>query len=213
MLMIFDCEGVLIDSERILNQVFRECLLTVGLDLSLEETIQKFKGRSTNDCMHIVEMMLGRSVPAEELIAEYETWSSKRFKEEISPIPGIAKALDQLPYRRCVASSSSYEHIYLGLELTGLITYFTEGIFSASDVKRGKPAPDLFFHAASQLGVAPEECIVIEDSPAGVEAAIAAGMTALGFVDLSPEIELQSAGAKTFSNMLDLPKLVESLNA
>ncbi len=211
MLTIFDCDGVLIDSERILNQVFRECLFGIGLELSLEETIRRFKGRSTKDCLHIVETMLGRPVPSEALNAEYEERSAKRFKEKIGPIPGIIKALEQLPYQRCVASSSSYEHIHLGLELSGLISYFTEGIFSASEVKRGKPAPDLFLYAASQLGAIPEECIVIEDSTAGVEAAIAAGMTVLGFVDLTPEIELRSAGAITFNNMLELPQLIGNL--
>lgn len=213
MLIIFDCDGVLIDSERILNHVFRECILAVGLNLSLEETIQRFKGRSTKDCLSIVENMLGRTIPVKKLNLEYEQRSAKKFREGIRPIPGIATALEKLPYRRCVASSSSYEHIYLGLEKTELISYFPGGIFSASDVKRGKPAPDLFLHAASQLGAVPEECIVIEDSPAGIEAATAAGMTALGFVDLTPEIELQKAGAKTFNSMLELPELIENIRA
>lgn len=213
MLVIFDCDGVLIDSERILNDVYRECLHEIGLELSLEEVIHRFKGRSTQDCLTIVEQMLGRSVPEQQLNDKYEEISVRRFKEEIRPIPGIKEALEKLTLRRCVASSSSHDHIRLGLELSQLLPYFTEGIFSASDVSRGKPAPDLFLHAASEMGVAPQECVVIEDSPAGVEGAVAAGMTVLGFVDLTPEPELRAAGAQTFDNMVELPQLIDRLSA
>lgn len=213
MLIIFDCDGVLIDSERILNDVYRECLQKIGLELSLEEVIHKFKGRSTEDCLTIVERMLGRSVPEQQLNDKYEEIGAKRFREEIRPIPGIREALEELTLRRCVASSSSHDHIRLGLQLSGLLPYFSEGIYSASDVSRGKPAPDLFLHAASKMGVTPQECVVIEDSPAGVEGAVAAGMQVLGFVDLTPEPELRAAGAQTFNNMLDLPQLIDRLSA
>lgn len=211
MLLIFDCDGVLIDSERILNDVYRECLKEIGLDLSLDEVIGRFKGRSTKDCLIITEQLLGRPVPERQLNDKYKEIGMKRFYEEIRPIPGIKETLEKLTTRRCVASSSSHEHIRLGLELSGLTSYFTEGIYSSSDVSQGKPAPDLFLHAASKMGVAPEECVVVEDSPAGVEGAIAAGMQVLGFVDLTSEEELRAAGAITFDNMLELPLLIDNL--
>ena len=213
MLIIFDCDGVLIDSERILNDVFRECLKDIGLDLPLSKVIQRFKGRSTKDCLKIAEGMLGKPVSVDWLNFKYEEVGAKRFRDEIRPIPGVVEAFEELTQRRCVASSSSHEHIRLGLELTGLISQFREGIFSASDVGRGKPAPDLFLYAASSMGVDPGECVVVEDSPPGVEAGIAAGMTVLGFVDLSPEAELQKAGAQTFCNMKELPSLINRLSA
>jgi HAD superfamily hydrolase (TIGR01509 family) len=213
MLIIFDCDGVLIDSERILNDVYRTCLRDIGLDLALDDVIRRFKGRSTKDCFRIVEKLLGRSVAEHELSEKYEKLSSERFLKEIRPIPGIAEALERLPYRRCVASSSSLQHIRLGLELSGLLSYFPDGIFSASEVARGKPAPDLFLHAARSMGVTPEECIVIEDSPSGVEGALAAGMQVLGFVDLTSEKELQAAGALTFKSMVELPAFIERLSA
>ncbi|MCI5065751.1 HAD family hydrolase [bacterium] len=212
MLVIFDCDGVLIDSERILNEVYRECLQEVGLELSLAEVIHAFKGRSSQDCLVIVEQMLGRAVSEQQLSHKYEELGAQRFQEEIGPIPGIKEVLEELPFRRCVASSSSHDHIRLGLERSGLLPYFTEGIYSASDVSRGKPAPDLFLHAASEMGVAPEECVVVEDSPAGVEGAVAAGMQALGFVDLTPASELQAAGAQTFHRMRELPGLIAQLS-
>ena len=213
MLLIFDCDGVLIDSERILNQVFQECLKNIGLVLSLDETIQRFKGRSTKDSLKIAEQMLGKPVATETIVAEYEKIGSKRFHEDIKPIPGITEALSKMLHRRCVASSSSHEHIRAGLENTGLLSYFANAIFSASEVEKGKPAPDLFLHAASSIGVKPRDCIVIEDSVPGVEAAVAANMSVLGYVDLTPEWELKRAGAQTFDNMAMLPDLVEVIRA
>lgn len=213
MLIIFDCDGVLIDSERILNDVYRTCLHDIGLDLTFDDVVRRFKGRSTKDCLRIAEELLGRTIVEQELSEKYEKLSSDRFLKEIRPIPGIAAALDQLPHRRCVASSSSHQHIRLGLELSGLLSHFTEGIFSASEVARGKPAPDLFLHAARSMNVDPNQCIVIEDSPAGVEGAIAAGMKVFGFVDLTPEEELRAAGAQTFKSMAELPDIIGGLRA
>ena len=211
MLIIFDCDGVLIDSERILNRVLRECLAGFGLHLSLEETIQHFKGRSTQACLALAEQLLGAPLPVAEITAQYKRLGAECFRTELKPIPGIAEALDRLPQRRCVASNSSHEHIRTGLELTGLMPYFKQEIFSASDVSRSKPAPDLFLHAAQQMGADPSECIVIEDSTAGIEAAIAAKMRVLGYVDLSPDHELRKAGAQTFYDMAELPDLIHSI--
>ncbi|MCB0338013.1 MAG: HAD family phosphatase [Bdellovibrionales bacterium] len=208
--LIFDCDGVLIDSERILNQVFRECLEMVGLQLSFEETIRRFKGRSTTECIGIAERLLGQPLDVELVNSLYESKGKERLLTQLQPIGGIVEALQRLPYRKCVASNSSQDYILTGLGLTGLTSYFSEGIFSASEVKLGKPAPDLFLHAASKLKVAPSDCVVIEDSVVGVQAAIAAKMTVFGFVDLTPEEELKNAGASTFHKMTELPDLLDN---
>ena len=212
MLIIFDCDGVLIDSERILNEIFRESLGRIGLELTLEETITHFKGRANDDCLRIAEELLGSSINAEEVIEHFERESLARFEKEIRAIPGIQEALEKLPHPKCVASSSSHEHIFSGLEQTELMPFFKrEHVFSASQVERGKPAPDLFLFAANNLGVSPSECVVIEDSPAGIEGARAAGMKVLGYVDLTAEEELVAAGASPFSDMRELPLLLKDL--
>ena len=211
MLIIFDCDGVLIDSERILNQVLRECLAEHGLHLSFDDAIRHFKGHSTQACVARAEQLLGVPLPVDQITLQYNQLGAERFCTELKPIPGIADALDKIPHPRCVASNSGHAHIRTGLERTGLLSYFSNSLFSAADVNRGKPAPDLFLHAAEQMSVDPSECIVIEDSTAGIEAAIAANMRVLGYVDLTSERELRAAGAQTFYTMAELPDLIRSM--
>lgn len=205
-LIIFDCDGVLLDSERILNQVFRECLAEIGLDLTLDQTIAHFKGRATRDCIPIVERLLGHGID-QDLEQRYEVLAHQRFDSELRPIKGVAAALSNISWPKCVASGSSHAHLRHGLSKTNLIHHFLE-IFSASDVARGKPHPDLFLHAAKQLTYTPQQCIVIEDSITGIQAAKSAGMKVFGFADITPAHELAAAGAEVFTDMQQLPFLL-----
>lgn len=212
MLIIFDCDGVLIDSERIVNQAFSQCLAQLGLHLTLDETIQHFKGHTAKDGIAMAEQLLGKPIDPEALWKNYKIFSNGRMENDLQAIPGIVDVVAHLTCPKCVASNSGHHHLKMGLEKTGLMSYFTPHIFSATDVDRPKPAPDLFLHAAQTMGFAPKECVVVEDSPAGVEGAIAAGIPIVfGFADLTPASVLQDAGAQPFSSMAELPALLASV--
>ncbi|TNM61479.1 HAD family hydrolase [Aliirhizobium smilacinae] len=178
--MIFDCDGVLVDSEPLSVRVLVEALNRHGIDMAEEEAYQRFLGRSLATMRQVMDEEYGFHTGPEFLetlrIDLYDL-----FKTDLKPIPGIAETLDALNLPRCVASSSQPERIRLSLSIAGLIDKLEPHIFSASMVKNGKPAPDLFLYAADQMGIAPSNCIVIEDSPAGIEAAQRAGMTVFAF--------------------------------
>lgn len=180
-LVIFDCDGVLVDSETVSIRVLLDGLRSKGLEMDEEEAYRHFLGRSLGTVTRTIREEFG--IDADESFLEgmrHELYA--RFRAELKPMPGIAETLDALSFRRCVASSSQPERIRLSLSITGLIDKLEPNIFSAAMVARGKPAPDLFLHAASQMGADPESCIVIEDSPAGIEAARRAGMAVFAFV-------------------------------
>jgi HAD superfamily hydrolase (TIGR01509 family) len=180
-LVIFDCDGVLVDSEPVSVRVLVDALRRKGLPIDEDEAYRRFLGRSLATVTTAMREEFGVEADA-AFLDDMRHDLYQRFRSELQPVKGVAEALDQLPLRRCVASSSQPERIRLSLSLTGLIDKFEPHIFSASMVKNGKPAPDLFLHAASQMGVAPEHCVVIEDSPAGIEAAHRAGMAVFAFV-------------------------------
>ncbi|WJR65448.1 HAD family hydrolase [Neorhizobium sp. CSC1952] len=180
-LVIFDCDGVLVDSETVSIRVLLDGLGRKGLVLDEAEACRHFLGRSLATVTKTIREEFG--IEADDAFLEdMRRDLYARFRAELKPMPGIAETLDALTLRRCVASSSQPERIRLSLSLTGLIDRLEPNIFSAAMVARGKPAPDLFLHAASQMGADPESCIVIEDSPAGIEAAHRAGMVAFAFV-------------------------------
>ena len=206
-LVIFDCDGVLVDSERIANELLRDYVARVGVTLSFEETVIAFKGRSKKDCLKVLENQLGHPAPTDYL-DDFEATLSARFNTQLRPIAGIHAALSQVKKPYCIASSGSHQKMQQTLKLTGLAPLFENLIFSASEVRRGKPFPDLFLHAAACMGFEPKKCIVVEDSTAGVQAAVASGMRVLGYVDLTSEEDLQKAGAITFKTMQDLPALL-----
>ena len=195
-LIIFDCDGVLVDSERIANEVFadilnREC----GLSLTLADMFDTFVGHSSQQCMDILRGLLGEE-PPEGIEGRYKSEINRALSTRVTAIDGIDLVLGTLSIPYCVASSGSHEKMRTTLGRTGLIRYFQEALFSTSDVKRGKPFPDVYLHAASTMGVSdPQRCLVIEDSPLGVKGAVAAGMTAFGFAALMDEEKLLSAGA------------------
>jgi HAD superfamily hydrolase (TIGR01509 family) len=179
-LVIFDCDGVLVDSEPIALRLLLETLDEAGLPLDPEEAHARFLGRSLASTREILAQDYGIAL-TDDALAEMRRRLYAAFRAELRPIPGIAEALDALPAPYCVASSSQPERIELSLTVAGLWPCFRGRAFSATMVSRGKPAPDLFLFAADCLGYAPTTCLVVEDSPAGISAAKAAGMRVVAF--------------------------------
>jgi HAD superfamily hydrolase (TIGR01509 family) len=207
-LVIFDCDGVLVDSERITNQVFAELLGELGLAFTLDDMFEHFVGHSMARCLEKIAERLGKPAPA-DFVARYRARSTHALELHVGAVPGIEQALDRIAIPWCVASNGLHAKMRLTLGRTGLLPRFEGKLFSASEVEHPKPAPDLFLHAAARFGVAPTDCAVVEDTPAGIAAAVAAGMTALGYAALTPPHRLQAAGAAhIFDRMSDLPALL-----
>ena len=207
--VIFDCDGVLVDSEPIHNQVMVECLAEIGVAITSAESMEQFMGRSLADCLAIVREMRGAPAPAGFLDRLHDRTTAAI--QTVQAMPGIAAALAAITLPRCVASSSRPAAIERVLALTGLLHHFTGRIYSAQDVRRGKPHPDLFLHAAEQMGARPETCVVIEDSLPGIEGAQAAGMTVLGYGAGPHGARLAATGARVFTDLHDLPTLLDDL--
>jgi len=211
-LVIFDCDGVLVDSEPISCRVMAEALTAEGLPYTTEECMRDYMGRAWGDSLEIIEGKLGRA-PAEGFTERFRAARDEALLAEVTPMRGVREAIGAIDAGRCVASSGTQEKIRLTLGTTELLPLFEGAVFSATEVDCGKPAPDLFLHAARTMGHEPSRCAVVEDTPVGIEAARAAGMAALGFVDNSPRSALEAAGAhETFEAMRDLPRLVGSLD-
>lgn len=212
-LVIFDCDGVLVDSEPISCRVMAEALTAEGLPYSTEECMRDYMGRAWDDSLRIIEEKLGHP-PADGFTESFRARRDAALAEEVAPIDGVREATEAIEAERCVASSGTHQKIRLTLGTTGLLPLFEGRIFSAAEVEHGKPAPDLFLHAARTLGHEPGECAVVEDTVVGIEAARRAGMTALGYIDNVPESALARAGAdRTFDHMRDLPGLLNSPSA
>jgi HAD superfamily hydrolase (TIGR01509 family) len=211
-LVIFDCDGVLIDSETIAARIHAEALGALGFGYTTDD-MQRFVGVSGRDMLRIIEEESGRPLPADYGARTREAlWAA--YPKELAAVPYVAEAIDALGLPVCVASSSSPESLRLSLGLVGLYDRFAPHVFSASQVARGKPAPDLFLLAAERMGVVPSRCLVVEDSVAGVTGARAAGMTVLGFTGAShcgPDhgaALTQAGAAAVFNDMRRLPGLV-----
>ena len=209
-LVLFDLDGVLVDSEPISTRVLMAMLAEVGLPMSAEAAEQQFMGRSRAESVVWIEQHIGRAVP-ENFLERWQQQIFEAFRRELKPVPGIETALDQVTIASCVASGSDPARIQLSLELAGLLPRFAGRIFSATQVARGKPAPDLFLFAARSLGAAPARCVVVEDSLPGVQAGVAAGMAVLGYAARNPAAGLAQAGATTFTDMARLPELLARL--
>lgn len=200
-MVIFDCNGVLVDSEPLATAIVSQEFMRAGFALTPDLVARYFTGRRPADMFRAVEMASGRPLPA-DFAATVAAATLHRFRTELRATHHAAHALTWLRGRKCVASSSSRERIRVSLESTDLLRFFEPNLFSAGDVHDGKPAPDLFLHAARSMGVGPRECLVVEDSAVGVAAGVAAGMTAIGFVGGSharSELagQLRCAGART----------------
>lgn len=213
-LVIFDCDGVLVDSELLANQVFLEKLRAFGLNLTIADLFERFVGRTMSDCLSQVEQMRGRPVP-EGFLRDLDQATFHAFEAALKPVAGIEfvlNTLDAAGIQYCVASSGSHSKMNKTLGLTGLLSRLEGRIYSASDVARSKPFPDIYLHAAQKMSVGIEHCIVIEDSPTGAQAGIAAGMKVFGYAALNSEQKLREAGAETFKDMHQLPGLLGLLN-
>jgi HAD superfamily hydrolase (TIGR01509 family) len=208
-LVIFDCDGVLVDSEMITNRVFAAMLNDLGITVSIEDMFERFVGRSMPQCLEIITRLLGGPVP-DGFVEEYYARSRAALKQELKAVPDIEAVLSALQVPYCVASSGTHEKMETTLGVTGLLPKFLGRMYSVTDVARSKPFPDVFLHAARQQGKAPAACAVIEDTPTGVRAGVAAGMTVFGYCALTPKHRLIEAGAhQTFERMRDLPELLE----
>jgi HAD superfamily hydrolase (TIGR01509 family) len=180
-MIIFDCNGVLVDSEPVATAVAAEAFQRAGINMTPDMVARYFTGRRPADMIAEVEKAAGVQLPP-KFASVLSAATLVRLSQEVRSIPHVAHALSWLRGPKCVASSSSLDRVRVSLEATELTRFFGRNLFSASDVANGKPAPDLFLHAARETGIQPQDCIVVEDSPAGVSAAVAAGMTAIGFI-------------------------------
>ncbi len=209
-LVIFDCDGVLVDSERIANEVFARALREVcGLEFTLEQMFDTFVGHSKDQCLAKIEALLGAPPPV-ELERRYRDEINAALAAAVVPVDGIETVLQTLDLPYCIASSGSHDKMRLTLGKTGLLDYFAGNLFSTSEVARGKPHPDIYLHAAERMGgVDPACCLVVEDTPLGITGARAAGMHAFGYAELMPAHKLEAAGAhRVFDHMPDLPTLI-----
>ncbi|MEV8595112.1 HAD family hydrolase [Streptomyces sp. NPDC052012] len=209
-LVIFDNDGVLVDSEPISNRLLAAYLTELGHPTSYEDSIRDYMGSAMHRVHDLVEERTGRRLPA-DFDDVFHARVFAAFERELKPVAGAVDVLGKLEAdgtAYCVASSGSHERIRVGHRTTGLDRWFgDELIFSSQDVGRGKPAPDLFLYAAERMGVAPERCVVVEDSPLGVRAAVAAGMDVYGFTAMTPAEKLGGA-TRLFADMRELPGLL-----
>jgi len=213
-LVIFDCDGVLVDSEPLANAVLARALTAAGYRVSIAECIERFTGLSMPSVVATVETGLGHPLPP-DFLDRVQTETFARFRKELQPVPGVREVLEGIALPKCVASSGEPEKIDLSLTVTGLKRYFGDRIFSARMVARGKPFPDLFLHAAGAMAVAPEAAVVVEDSVPGVKSGAAARMRVLGYAagphgGPTHARRLAEAGAEPFFAMADLPGLLET---
>lgn len=217
-LVIFDCDGVLVDSEVISCRAHAETLTRHGYPITADQVLVRFLGVSDRDARMTIEAELGRSLP-DNFEAQMKQAALQRYADDLPTIPYVDEAIAAIDLPKCVASSGTPEKIRHGLSCAGLYDLLAPNIFSATQVKRGKPAPDLFVFAAQQMQTSPARCIVIEDSVAGISAARAAGMAALGFHGGSHcgpghADRLRAAGAAmTFDDMRQLPGLIARIKS
>lgn len=210
-LVIFDNDGVLVDSEPLSNRIMAAYLTELGHPTTYEESVQEYMGAALHRVHEVVEERSGRGLPLDfDDVFHGRVFAA--FERELRPVQGIATVLEKLSADGtgyCVASSGGHERIRIALRTTGLAAYFEERrIFSAEDVGRGKPAPDLFRHAAERMGVPPARCAVVEDSPLGVQAAVAAGMDVYGFTAMTPAARLLPGATALFGRPEELHDLL-----
>jgi HAD superfamily hydrolase (TIGR01509 family) len=230
MLVIFDCDGVLVDSENLDSEVLVECFATEGVEITEHEIDVRFRGKSVPDCIRLAKEILSElpswKIKSDEA-QESDTgifWRKKQlrcleiYQQKLQAIPGVVDVIKMLKQKQipiCVASNGKHEKMAITLAKTDIAQYFGKNVFSFEEVTQGKPAPDLFLHAANTMGVAPENTIVVEDSLSGIKAALAAGMKPLAYCApqangddyyLLPKIK--EMNVTWFTDMKQLPRLL-----
>lgn len=210
-LVIFDCDGVLVDSEPISNAVLAAALTRAGLPTSAEEAVREYKGMLLSDVRARAEQLLGRPLPA-GLLDEFERDREEAFRTSLQAVPGARETVQAVRAAGvgvCVASQGKLQKTEQTLTLAGLRDLFAdEALFSAYQVPRGKPHPDLFWHAATAMGAAPARCAVVEDTVTGVTAAVAAGMRVIGYAAAEDPAALRAAGAQPVDSLAEVPALL-----
>jgi HAD superfamily hydrolase (TIGR01509 family) len=211
-LVIFDCDGVLVDSEPIMNRVFAEQLQGIGLALPVSEVMRRFVGKTRDQCLALAAEIRGSELPR-RFGADWDAAAFDALRKEARPVAGVPEVLRDLAIPYCVASNGMPDRVRVTLASAGVLPYFEGRIFTSSDVANPKPAPDLFLHAAASMKVAPAACVVIEDTPTGVRGARAAGMRVLGYIggSASDAHALERSGATVvFDDMSELPALLRA---
>jgi HAD superfamily hydrolase (TIGR01509 family) len=216
-LVIFDCDGVLVDSEVISCRAHAETLTRHGYPITADQVLDRFLGMSDREARLTIESELGRALPA-DFETQMKQAALRYYARDLRNIPHIDGTIAAIDLPKCVASSGTPEKIRHGLETAGLYHLLAPNVFSATQVRNGKPAPDLFLFAASQMATAPGRCVVIEDSVPGITGARAAGMTVLGFHGGShcrpgyADILRAAGAAATFDDMRELPDLLTQID-
>jgi HAD superfamily hydrolase (TIGR01509 family) len=205
--IIFDCDGVLVDSEAIGNQVLVDMANSYGANINLEYALTHFKGNAMQTCYNHIQKLVNQPL-APNFVAEYRHRSFIAFREHLQPVKGIPELLPQLQQHFCVASSGPPEKIEHNLKITGLLPHFKDKIFSCYTINKWKPEPDVFLWAAETMGFTPNECLVIEDSVIGVQAAKAGGFEVFGYTAHDMHQELKHHATQTFKDMHSLLELL-----
>lgn len=206
-LIIFDCDGVLVDSEPLSNRTIALQMQELGIDMTEQEAINLFAGGSLQRVRAYVKETSGQDAPA-DFEDVYRERSYALFRQELKPVLGIKEVLERLQDAKCVASNGPLDKMKLNLDLTNLRPYFGAHLFSAYEIGHWKPDPRLFLHAAQQMGFEARQCIVIEDSHHGIQAAKRAGMQVFGYAGRTPRAKLEQAGAEVFEDMKALISLL-----
>ena len=207
--IIFDCDGVLVDSESISAKVFREMVLELGCNLDFETVLKQITGTSMKENLKFFAECVGHALP-DNFETEFRQRSFKAFKTDLKPVKGIHSLLEKITVPYCTASSGPQKKIRLNLTTANLINKFGNNIFSSYDIGSWKPEPDIYWHAAKQMGFQPQECAVIEDSLTGVKAAKAGGFDVYGLTRKGNEEAYEELGATVFFTMSELYDLLEN---
>jgi HAD superfamily hydrolase (TIGR01509 family) len=208
-LVILDCDGVLVDSERIVARLMAELLSTMDIAMSAEEILRRYIGHSGPEGRRLLEIDVGRPLP-EAFFQSLREQTALAFSRDLRPVQDVVTALDALTIPFCVASNGGRQKMETSLSVTGLLSRFHGRMFSATEVANAKPAPDLLLHAARSLGAQPSRCAVVDDTAVGAQAGVAAGMTVFGFAAIPEHAPaLVAAGATVFHHMTDLPNLLQ----
>lgn len=206
--IIFDCDGVLVDTEKIGNEILLLMAAEYGFNMKIEEAYSSFNGRKLKDCFLHIENAIGKKLP-DAFEADYRQKTFEAFKTQVQPMEGVIDFIEKLKIPYCVASSGPVDKIRLNLEVAGLLDKFEGKIYSSYQINSWKPEPGIFLHAAKEMNFNVEDCVVIEDSKAGVKAGISGGFKVYGFANGSNNEDLENEGATVFKSYQELETILK----